>query len=131
VRRNGLISAPRPSRIFTTQSGSPIRLRPIEIRSKSPRSKRRTRSPIRLVPVGRASSPVSVAITSMSRPTLPTAITGASVNDFTQPASPRSDSGHSGVQNRRVDTWNRSVPAARRIATSSPSSAGLAAILAS
>jgi len=131
VRRNGLISAPRPSRIFTTQSGSPIRLRPIEIRSKSPRSKRRTRSPIRLVPVGRASSPVSVAITSMSRPTLPTAITGASVNDFTQPASPRSDPGHSGVQNRRVDTWNRSVPAARRIATSSPSSAGLAAILAS
>jgi hypothetical protein len=135
VRRNGLISAPRPSRIFATQSGSPIKLRPIEMRSKSPRSKRRTRSPIRLVPVGRASSPVSVAMTSMSRPTLPTAITGASVNDLTQPASPRSDSrsdpGHSGVQNRRVETWNRSVPAARRIETSSPSSAGLAAILAS
>jgi len=43
-------------------------------------------------------------MTSMSRPTLPTAITGALVNDFTQPARPRSEPSHSGAQNRRVDT---------------------------
>jgi hypothetical protein len=70
-------------------------------------------------------------MTSMSRPTLPTAITGASVNDFTQPARPRSEPSHSGVQNRRVDTWNRSAPADRKIDTSWPSSSGVAAIFAS
>jgi len=70
-------------------------------------------------------------MTSMSRPTLPTAITGASVNDFTQPARPRSEPCHSGVQNRRVDTWKRSAPADCRIETSWPSSSGVAAIFAS
>ena len=69
-------------------------------------------------PVGFASSPASEAITSMSSPMLPTAITGASVNDFAQPARPRSEPSHSGVQNRRVDTWKRSAPAERSMVTS-------------
>jgi hypothetical protein len=40
-RRNGLICPPRPSLIFATQSGSPIRLRPTDTRSKSPRRTKR------------------------------------------------------------------------------------------
>ena len=70
-------------------------------------------------------------MTSMSRPTLPTAITGASVNDFTQPARPRSDPFHSGVQNRRVDAWKMSTPADRSMETSCPSSPGSSTIFAS
>ena len=46
---------------------------------------------------------------------LPTAMTAASVNDFTQPARPRSEPSHSGFQNRRADTWKMSAPAARSI----------------
>ena len=89
-------------------------------------------SELEAVPVGRASAlPVSVAMTSTSRPTLPPAMTGASVSDFTQPARPRSDPSHSGVQKRRVDTWNRPAPADRKAVTRWPSSSLVPAILAS
>ena len=67
----------------------------------------------------------------MSRPTLPTAMTGASVNDFTQPARPRSEPSHSGIQNRRVDAWKMSAPAERSMGISCPSSAGSSTIFAS
>ena len=58
-------------------------------------------------------------------------MTAASVNDFAQPARPRSEPSHSGVQNRRVDTWKMSAPTARSRPTSSPSWPGSSTILAS
>ena len=59
------------------------------------------------------------------------AMTGASVNDFAQPARLRSEPSHSGFQNRRADTWKMSAPAERSMVTSSPSSSGFSTILAS
>jgi len=86
---------------------------------------------MRLAPVCSASSPFSEAITSLSSPMLPMAMTGASVNDFAQPARLRSEPSHSGFQNRRADTWKMSAPAARSMVRRSPSSSGFSTILAS
>ena len=45
-----------------------------------------------------ASLPKKLSITSVSKPTLPTAMTRASVIDLVQPAIPQSDPFHSGIQ---------------------------------
>lgn len=53
----------------------------------------------------------------MSSPTLPTAITGLSVSRLVQPAMPRSEPSHSGIQNLRAEAWKTSTPAVRSMSS--------------
>ncbi len=125
------MSPQRPWRTLPTMPWSPMWPRPTETRSNWPASKRRISSAKPAAPVGLASWPKKFSITSMSSPTDPTAITGASVSCLVQPAIPSSEPGHSGIQNRRAEAWKTSTPAWRRIWSIAPSSSGVSATLAS